>query len=247
MPQTVEVVDREGWRRVYPLQKAIIHIGSAPGNDIVLDTGRGGGVAPRHIQLIGGVGGAGYRLINMGDSDLVVGDTGRAIAPRSFVDLANGLQVRLGEYTLTFNVSGALPTPGPAGASAAPMPVSGAGPIGLALSLPSNQLAPNESLEGAIVVRNLGEKPGVQFKIQVEGLEPDWYEIGPGPVLFPGASKEVEFRLHHPGRTKPGAGEHRFIVRATAPAAYPSQSAMIAQTIQIMPLYSHKLRIITTD
>ncbi len=242
----VEVVDREGWRRVYPLQKAIVHIGAAPGNDIVLDAARGSGVGPRHIQLIARAGGGqGYRLVNMGDSDILVG-ADRRITPRSFIDLADGEQVRLGEFTLVFTGggvgAGAVLTPAMAGGPAA---VGGSsGGIGLSLSMPRVQLAPHEALDGSILVRNLGDKAGAQFKLEVEGLEPDWFEIGPGPILFPGASKEVVLRLFHPGRPTPGAGDYRFVVRATAPAAYPGESATAVQVIQILPFYSHKLRIV---
>jgi len=242
----VEVVDREGWRRVYPLQKAIVHIGAAPGNDIVLDAARGAGVGPRHIQLIARAGGGqGYRLVNMGDSDILVGGD-RRITPRSFIDLADGEQVRLGEFTLVFTGAGVsggaviAPTAG-----GAPGSVAGAsGGIGLSLSMPRVQLAPHESLDGSILVRNLGNKAGAQFKLQVEGLEPDWFEIGPGPILFPGASKEVALRLFHPGRPSPAAGDYRFVVQATAPQAYPGESATAVQVIQILPFYSHKVQIV---
>jgi hypothetical protein len=245
----VAVVDREGWRRVYPLQKAIVHIGAASGNDIVLDAARGSGVGPRHIQLIARAGGGqGYRLVNMGDTDIVVGND-RRITPRSFIDLADGEQVRLGEFTLIFTGGGVASGAVLSGAGAAP--AGGAGSVGgasggisLSLSMPRVQLAPHESLDGTILVRNLGDKAGAQFKLEVEGLEPDWYEIGPGPILFPGASKEVSLRLFHPGRPTPGAGDYRFVVRATAPSAYPGESATAVQVIQILPFYSHKLRIV---
>ena len=48
----VEVVDRDGWRKAFPLEKHIVHIGSDPRNDVVLDSRRGAGVAARHLQLI---------------------------------------------------------------------------------------------------------------------------------------------------------------------------------------------------
>ena len=251
MPQNaVEVLDKDGWRRVYPLQKALVHIGAAPGNDIVLESARGGGVAARHIQLIARAGGGqGYRLVNMGDSDILLGPASdRRITPRSFVDLADGEQVRLGDFTLVF-VGGGV------GAGAVLAPAAGgsamvggsSGGIGLSLSMPRIQLAPGQSLDGSILVRNLGDKAGAQFKLEVEGLEADWYEIGPGPILFPGAAKEVSLRIFHPGRPTPGAGEYRFVVRATAPAAYPGQSATAVQVIQILPFYNHAVRVIVPD
>jgi hypothetical protein len=251
----VEVVDKEGWRRVYPLQKAIVHIGAGPGNDIVLDSARGGGVAARHIQLIARAGGGqGYRLVNMGDTDILLGASGdRRITPRSFIDLGDGEQVRLGDFTLVFagGMFAGGASLGPAlgsastGAGGNPVTATGAsGGIGLSLSMPRVQLAPHQSLDGSIMVRNMGDKAGAQFKLEIEGLEPDWFEIGPGPILFPGAAKEVSLRLFHPGRPAPAAGDYRFVVRATAPSAYPGESATAVQVIQILPFYSHTLRVI---
>jgi hypothetical protein len=244
----VEIVDRDGWRRIYPLQKAIVHIGSAPGNDITLDGTRGTGVAARHVQLIARAGGGGgYRLVNMGDSDIQMADSERRITPRSFIDLNEGERVRLGEFTLVFSGSGAGLAGGVPGVGAAtgggPIMGSGSGNIGLSLTLPKTQLAPSTPLDGSILVRNQGEKAGAQFKLAVEGLDAEWYDIGPGPILFPGASKEVSLRLQHPGKSEPGAGEYRFVVRATAPGAYPGESASAVQLIQIVPFYSHKLKV----
>jgi hypothetical protein len=250
MANAVEVIDRDGWRRSYPLGKAIVHIGSAAGNDVVLDPTRGAGVAARHVQLIARAGGGGgYRLVNMGDSDILLADSERRITPRSFIDLNEGERVRLGEFTLVFSGGAALAgmAAGPAGAAGAPILASGSGNIGLGLSLPKTQLAPGQPLDGSVVVRNLGEKAGAQIKLAVEGLDPEWYDIGPGPVLFPGAAKEVSLRLMHPGKTDPPAGEYRFVVRASAPGAYPGESASATQLIHIVPFYTHKLKVVLPD
>jgi hypothetical protein len=48
----LEVIDKDGWRNEFRLEKTIVHIGSDPRNDIVLERGRGGNVAPLHAQLI---------------------------------------------------------------------------------------------------------------------------------------------------------------------------------------------------
>jgi len=79
--------------------------------------------------------------------------------------------------------------------------------------------------------------------LTVEGLDDDCYEIGPGPILFPGVSKEVRLRLHHPRRPQPPAGPHQICVRATADE-YPGEEAVVTQKIRIMPFYSHELRLL---
>jgi hypothetical protein len=231
----VEVVDRAGWRKAFPLQKAIIYIGSDGRNDVVLESTRGAGVSPRHLQLIA-VPDAGYRLINMGDADIHLGaQTEIAVAPRAFVEIGNGDQVQVGDFKLTFRGDDQ-------GGAGSPRESSANG-IGLSLSLSDTQLSLERPLDGVVTVRNLGEKTGVQFKLEADGLDPACVEIGPGPLLFPNAEKEVPFRLHHPRAAKPPAGEYRFRIRATAPNAYPGQSASASQVIYILPYHSHKVRI----
>ena len=290
----ITVTDRDGWRKDFTVQKSIVYIGSDPANDVVLDGARGTGVAGRQLQLLSlAANGVGYRLVNLGSSDLVLGvASDRALSPFASAALKEGDQIRLGDFTLIFSsldaVSStpmpALPSGAAQGAAAAPVaataaaatsqPVQSAAStpaapsqpapapaapasvaadtattatsIGMRLVLPPLPLSPDQPLEGTIVVRNQGSRPGAQFRLQVEGLDPSWYEIGPSPILFPNAEKEIPLRIIHPRKPNPPAGEFRFSVRASAPEAYPREVASVTQTINILPYYSHKLRWLTT-
>jgi hypothetical protein len=246
----VEVVDRDGWRKVFPLVKHIVHIGSDPRNDIVLDSRHGAGIAPRHLQLIAlPTNPPGYRLVNLGDGDIPLGESGEGVvAPRSATDIADGAVLRVGDFTLHFccgeaaaAVVGDARPPDTMGTAA------NSQVIGLSLVLPQTQLEPGQPIDGTVIVRNLGDKPGVQFKLAVEGLHPDCYEIGAGPLLFPNAEKKTFFRLSHPRSPCMPAGDHRFTVHATAPGAYPGERAVISQTIQMTPFYHHSLRLVIED
>lgn len=232
----IEVTDRDGWRKDFDLNKTLLHIGSAPNNEIVLERNRGGGVAPRHLQLLSlAAQGGGYRLVNLGDAPVALGQQGeRSLAPRSHTEISSGERVQVGEFVLVFKV-------------AQTSVMQQAGNIGLSVLLPERRLASDRPLEGTVVVQNLGDKAGVQFRLQVEGLEPEWYKIGPGPLLFPNAAKEIPLRLIHPCGPKPPAGEHRFTVRATAPEAYPGQAATVTQSIEFLPFYRHELRVMTVE
>jgi hypothetical protein len=251
---TLEVTDKDGWRIEFPLSKTVTYLGCDPSSDIVLETWHGTGVAPRHLQIISLIAeGQGYRLVNLGETDILMGASGeQPVAPRSFVPLSDGERLRVGDFVIVFRAGDAIPaTAGPRPAVAAERaqaavarPVT-SNVIGLKLSLPGEQLAPDRALEGTLVVSNLGNKPGVQFKLQVEGLDAESYEVGPGPVLFPGAEKSVVFRLRHPRKPAPPAGEHRFSVRATAPDAYPGESAVVQQAVQILPFYNHRVRLVS--
>ncbi|MEJ2209161.1 MAG: FHA domain-containing protein [Anaerolineae bacterium] len=283
-PPRLEIIDRDGWRKVFALEKPLLFIGSDARNDIVLESRRGGGVAPRHLQLVSAAVGApaaasnnahgsgsgpapAYRVINLGDRDVVVGEAGgRSLAPRSAMNIVDGDTLRLGDFGLVFHLDAAatpLAAPGMQRPVVASPPVStrlsatestraegatevvGVGEpslhIGLQLLLPRSRLDPDRPLEGLITVSNLGDEPGVQFRLEVEGLHPDCYEIGPGPILFPHVEKAVHFRLHHPRGPAMAAGQHQIQIRASAPDAYPGESASVSCEIEILPYFRHVL------
>ncbi len=247
----IEVSDREGWRREHPIQKNILHVGSDARNDIVLDATHGSGVSPRHLQLIAID--QGFRMVNIGSTDVSVGAMGeRQVAPMGVLDIGSGERVKVGDFLLTFHgggVGGSLPAAS-TGPSVATVPggVSGSsGSIGLTVSFPNVMLSPTRPLDGVVNVRNLGDKTGAQFKLEVEGLDAEYYEIGPGPILFPGAEKSVSLRLQHSRKAEPPAGDLRLRIRATAPTAYPGDSATVTQLIRVLPFNAYKMRIVIPE
>ena len=251
---TVEVIDKGGWSRSFPLNKNILHIGSDARNDIVIETWHGAGLASRHLQLVPSpTSGLGYRLVNMGTTEVLIGPNGeRSVLPRAALDLADGDVVRLGELMFVFRSEGAgggvVTTAAPAtnGNRAVPLAAATAtavrkgNPIGLSLTLSQALLVPGQPIDGAITIKNQGDKSGVQFKIEVEGFEADAYEIGPAPILFPDVEKQVLFRLRHPQKPNPPAGDRRLTIRVTAPA-YPGEVATVSQVIQVAPHIKHSL------
>src|SRR5258706_14896419 len=75
----VAVTDQAGWSKEFSLVKTIAYVGSDKRNDIVLDPERGAGVSPRHLQLISVP--TGYRLINMGDTEVRLGANAEVAVP----------------------------------------------------------------------------------------------------------------------------------------------------------------------
>lgn len=235
----LEVINREGWQKQYPLTKNLIHIGSDARNDIVLEEKHGGGVAGLHLQLIAAAEtGQGYRLVNLGPTDILLGANGeRTLPPRATLDLTEGETLKVGDFTLVYQGQSAPAGGGVAGSSQR---------IGLSLVIPRTQIAPHQSVNGVITVRNLGDQGRVKINLELEGLEPECYHLEPGPMLSSGAEKEVFFSIHHRGH-KPLAGSYAIKIHATAPHAYPTEFVTVAQTVEILPFYSHKLRLITPD
>jgi hypothetical protein len=268
----LEVRDRAGWLKAFPLRKSLIHVGGDPRNDVVLDPQHGSGVAPRHLQLVGTQEPQpGYRAINLSGADIPINApapeeapsaegtpeegneteaTGEVLAPRQGVELADGDRLQLGEFTLVLHLRGGVARPVASGerrsAAGPSAPPQTSNQIGLRLSLPRTSLDVEAPVEGTIVVRNLGEKPGVQFALELEGLDPDCYEMGPGPILFPGAEKGVSLRLRHPHKPQPLAGDHVIRIVATS-EAYPGEVASVSETIHVPPFHSHRLRFVTPD
>ena len=195
---TIEVITGDGWRKIYPLEKPIIYLGSHPRSDIILEAAPGGGIAPLHAQLIASASnGAGYQLINLADTPISLGTSGDQTIPgRSAINIADGTTFTLGQYTLIFHSSGAVGSGSSSGFYGGSGSTGGGSRyIGVSVSLPRTQLAPDQMLDGIITVSNLGEQTAAQFELELLGLDPDCYDIEPGPLLSSGAEKEVFFRL----------------------------------------------------
>ncbi len=252
----IDISDKDGWRREFPLQKTITFIGSDLRNDIVLERHHGSGVEPRHLQLLALPGSAQYRLVNLGNYEIVLGaGSNRTLAPRASQDIGNNEVVRVGEFTLTFHIT--------AGRSEPALPVVGGAPltggmpsadvsgtsnvIGVTLLLPTTQLMINQTLDGSLKIKNRGNRPGAQFKIELEGWPPEAYQMGPGPMLFPNAEKEVFFKLRYPQTPNFLAGEHKITVRVSAPEAYLGAQAVVTQVVHIMAQYTHTMKLYRLD
>ncbi len=233
----LEVIDPNGWRKEYPLEKTVIFIGSDPASDIPLRVDPGAGIAARHLQLIA-VPDVGYRLVNLGESGVLVGAAGdREITPRASAELTEGEQIKIGEFILI--VRGEVWSSGGAAG-----PASRSKNIGLSLTLPKSELAPHETLEGIVTVFNLGDFSGAQFDLDLAGFDSDCFELEPGPLLSSGADKEVLFRLYHLGH-KPLAGDVNLTIRAMAPKAYPAEQISVSRLVRVLPYYSYQLALIT--
>lgn len=242
----IEVVDKDGWRKSFLLDqgKTIILIGGDLNNDVILEGHRGKGVAPRHLQLIlSATADSGCRLVNLADTDVLLGEAEqRQLAPHSYVNITAGERVRVGDFSVIFHLG-----PGLEIGAGREGKKYGAKAVGLRVSLSQAQLTRHQPLEGVVTLRNQGDKAGVQFKLELEGLPPDSYEMEPGPILFAGAEKDVLLRLHPAKRSRLRAGEHHFAVHATAPEAYPGEGATSLQVVQVLPFYQHSLHLVSRE
>lgn len=234
----IEAINQYGWRKEFVVDKAIVLIGSDERNDVVLNGSAPGEVLPRHAQVLPStLTQSGFRLVNLSGSDIVVhtrtlpsDEPGQVVTPRAATELGDGDRAQIGSFTLVFH----------SGEQRSEI-------MKLSLAFSTKALNVDQPIEGAITLHHVGNKAGVQFRLEVEGIDPNLVEIGPGPVLFPNAEKQVPFRLYHPKGNRPPAGECRITFHVLAPDAYPGERASVSDTIVINPYRKHRVRILTAE
>ena len=247
----IDVTDRDGWRKEFVLNKRLIYIGSDSRNDIVLSPMRGSGVAPRHLQLvIAPAGVVACSAVNLSTVEIALGEGGQKILlPNSALEVGDGECFRLGDFSVVFHsqdtgMRGMIPVMRDSVVRGGAKSSSN---IGLRISLPQVVLGFDSVLDGTVFVANLGTSPGVQFKLGLDGLPPDCYEIGPAPILFPGAEKGVPLRIRHPRRSAVPAGTQRVTVWASAEETYPAEIVAHTLDLRIMSFFSHTLRVLPVE
>jgi hypothetical protein len=179
-------------------------------------------------------------LVNLADTEVSVGEVEqRVLAPHSYVNISAGEKVSLGDFNIIFHLGAVFTRESGEGGRV----VRGGGrAVGLAVSLPQTRLTRHQPLEGVITVRNQGDKAGVQFKLELDGLPPDSYEMEPGPILFAGAEKSILLQIYPSKKSRLRAGDYQFSIHATA-SEYPGEGVMSAQAIQVLPFYQHSLHL----
>ncbi len=244
----IEVTDRDGWHKEFPLAGRIAFIGSGPNDNVLLDPGHGGRVVERHLQIILPEDNSPqFQVVNFG-AEPVERDRDRPIPPWEPGYLTDGDCLRLGDFRLVFHLgsTGRAFAPPGTGRMAPPAPATperSSACIGLSLALDDLALCLDRRLEGVAVLQNLGGKQGVQFRLDLAGLPAGSYSIGPAPILYPNGEGKVRVSLSHPRGPALPAGPCRIVVSASAPDAYPGEAASAAQVIEIEPYYSHSLRV----
>ena len=90
--------------------------------------------------------------------------------------------------------------------------------IGLSLSTAKLQVAPGESVQATVTIRNQSQVVD-QFGIRIEGLQPTWWTLSTSSVsLFPGEQAEAKLTIHPPREAEARAGSYSFQVRAVSQA-----------------------------
>ena len=230
--------DPEGWQKEFTLDKALVYAGSDPTADIHLVAPQ---VAPRHFQLLLAPT-APARLINLSTAPLTItravgapangadptlaAGAAISVAPRQSTDLDEGDWIELAGYRLLF-----------LGAA------SRSSNFQARVELADSSLRYDQPLEGALVISHTGSVAGVQFDVTLQGYDPQFCHVDPGPILFPGVERAVKFRLAHTQQSAPPAGDHTITFVITAPEDYPGEMVTVRRLIQIAPFRTYRVAV----
>jgi hypothetical protein len=113
MQPLIEVTDRDGWRKEFPLLRTLVMVGSDSANDIPLPESRGQGAEPRHLQiLLNSQDNSSCRIINMSKSPVEVTTAGQItlLGPATAMVVGMESALRIGDYRLQLHGSTFTPT-----------------------------------------------------------------------------------------------------------------------------------------
>jgi hypothetical protein len=90
--------------------------------------------------------------------------------------------------------------------------------IVLSLSSTKLEVAPGESVEATVTIRNQSQIVD-QFGIRIQGLDPTWWTLSTSSIsLFPGDQGEAKLTIHPPKEAESKAGSYSFQVRTVSQA-----------------------------
>lgn len=144
------------------------------------------------------------------------------MAPRQSTDLDEGDWIELAGYRLLF-----------LGAT------SRSSNFQARVELADSSLRYDQPLEGALVISHTGSVAGVQFDVTLQGYDPQFCHVDPGPILFPGVERAVKLHLAHTQQSAPPAGDHTITFVITAPEDYPGEVVTVRRLIQIAPFRTY--------
>jgi hypothetical protein len=231
---TAILTDERGWQKPFPLNEGVYWVGSADRVHIQLPVMKD--ISPYHLQVVNAHNSPSVRLINLSRGSIVVqkGAESTLFAPGGIIDVFGPEIFRLGPYTLHFQLQKQNES----------QPASAEGKqkvIGMRLVLPDIVLRPNIPLVGVLSLQNLGNQ-ACQFKVEIDGISEQCYEITPPPLIFAGGEENTEIRFFHK-MIAPPAGQQKVTIRVSAPDAYPGEAATVQQMLKVMPYYAQSLSI----
>ncbi len=224
------LVEKNGWSKPVRIERAITTIGSGSDSNIQLPSTN---INSDHLQLLFSVETPSKcKLVNLASTVSVLSNqTPFQIKTYDSLDLLNGDQIFLGDYTISIKLD------------SSPNRIQTGEIINAELNIRELTLNPGFGIIGLITVKNSGSQSACQFQIEIEGLPEGCYQLDPVPLLYPGGSEEVRLKIFHVGHA-PAAGNHTFYIRVTSPESYPGEECVIDQNIFVTPTPNYTITLI---
>lgn len=231
---SVTITNKFGWSKTVEFHKALLTIGRSRTCDVVLEEEQGAGAEALHLQLVcPKTGDSVYRVINLAGQPLEMTggpSAGTLVKPRTPQILRSGDVLVLGEFTLAFDLQ----------TERGVCIERRSANLGMKLELPHAHLRPDKKLAGVLTLTNYGATRRCQFTLEADGLPVDCMRISPAPLLYPGASEEVEIQFFHRG-IRPPAGRQTVRLFASASQAYPQEMISISLDLLVEAFHKYSL------
>lgn len=223
------IVEKSGWSKSLKIDRAVIRVGSASSNDIQLQSPE---IAAVHIQIFNpSVTDSYCKVVNLAHEIAVkVSRDIHKLPSFASVNVRDGDEILLDGYSITFRLPQSTNVLKPA------RKIQGN------LCLTEAFLRPEHATTGVLTIMNAGEQSGCQFKVEVQGLPADCYQIDPIPLMYQGAQEDVRVQFFH--RTHyPSAGLQTILIKLSSPESYPGEELLIRQEIYVAPVFRQVLEL----
>ena len=224
----LRIIDQNGWEKPVKLEQAVLRIGSAPTNDVHLDSAL---IAPVHLQVHYLPEKFGCKILNLGEKVLLSrGETQEMLSTYATTQVENGDEIFLGGYRIQFDLP--LTT----------KIIQDANSLKASLSFPNASINQYGATIGWLMIQNIGTESPCQFHVSGNGIPTDCIQIDPVPLLYSGAKEEIRVQLFHRG-LYPSAGAKTLTFNISAPNHYPREQVVIQQGIYVEPVFDQVLEL----
>jgi hypothetical protein len=224
------LIDKNGWTKSVKIEKAITRLGTAASNDVQLQSQA---IAAVHVQLIYTPElPASCKLVNLASEIVVHGDDDAYPIPRlGNIELRDGDEIELGEFRVALKIPLAAEY------------LRKSNQIDASLSLPEAVMRPDMTTIGQLTIKNIGMQPDCQFRVILQGLPQDCYQIDPIPLMYPDAQEDVRLQFFH-RKHYPSVGFHDVSIHISAPTNYPGEELIIKQGLYVVPVFDQEIALL---
>ena len=223
------IVEKSGWSKSIKTDRAVTRVGSAPSNDIQLQSSK---IASVQLQILHSTDtDSRCKVVNLAhEITAKISGEIRRLSTCAVVDVHDGDEILLDNYSIAFRL--------PLSANV----MQSARMIQATLSFADAVLRPKFATTGVLTIKNAGEHSACQFRVDIEGLPTDCFQIDPIPLMYSGAQEEVLVRIFH-RILYPSAGRQTIVLKVSAPESYPGEELMIRQDIYVTPVFKQALEL----